>query len=215
MNAPGPPPYNPYGAPAAPPADWAASASIAPGLGLKWVYLALSALLLVCEVLVVTSPWVSPLQAGVAGLSTVATCVVWARTFVAVAWVTMAWRGIPERWRPIAPGRAALLFFVPLYGFYWAFVVGLRLCAALDAVLVAAGDPRRAPRQLAIAAPSVGVAMAAMNVPLSLVLPAFAVVVTIATTFAWFAYVFVCDRARCAVVEVAPRIPEGRSRRRR
>jgi hypothetical protein len=70
---------------------------------------------------------------------------------VASAWLYIAWRSIPERYRgTISPGRAAFSFFIPIYGIYWVLAVTRALCDALDRIFVEAGSDRRAPRQLGI-----------------------------------------------------------------
>jgi hypothetical protein len=152
-------PYVPYGVPAPGGAPTAAPLPDAPlvlppqrGLGLKWAFAILSFVGVASTTLwrlagsfalpAVTSHVVGALG----GLAHVAS------VLVAIVWVSKAWASVPvEPVKSMHRQEAVLRLFIPIYNLYWMFVVNLRLCAAIDAVLARRGT-QRTPRNAAIAA---------------------------------------------------------------
>jgi hypothetical protein len=133
-----------------------------------------------------------------------------AHTGIVLAWVFLAWSGIPETHRgTLSPWTAVASLFLPLYNAYFAVAMNVALCDTLNGILESARSPRRAPRTLGIVASVTWLANGAAGYVLRW-LPAGPVVtrwVLIATwgpiTGAlWFAYMLLCDRARDAVAQL-------------
>jgi hypothetical protein len=137
-----------------------------------------------------TAPWVQPASSSLS----------LAIFLIVVAWVYLAWRGIPASHRgTMTPSRAACTLLLPVYNLYWAFAMNLALCDTLDGVLVAAGSDKRAPRTLAIVATTSWVVLTTIFVGLTALHRAntpMAILLTVAVDGLWFAYMILCDRAR-------------------
>jgi hypothetical protein len=77
---------------------------------------------------------------------------------LALVWLHAAWSALPQperrtrSGREVTPSAAVGLLFVPFFNVYWAFVVALGLCDAIDRRLEGAGSYTRAPRGLAVGA---------------------------------------------------------------
>jgi hypothetical protein len=96
--------------------------------------------------------------------------------------------------------------FIPIYNLYWFFGVNTTLCRVLDRILADAHDTRRAPSTLSWLAPTIHLAA---GVGLAMVLAApltwAALLLSAASDATWLIYMFRCDVARRAVVQLGTR----------
>jgi hypothetical protein len=122
------------------------------------------------------------------------------RVAIVMAWVFLAWKGIPASHRgTMTPGRAAFTLFIPLYDVYWAFVMNVALCDTLDGILTSAQSSKRAPRTLGIVASTAWLGVIALEFAFAVTGPRStipAVSLTIVSESLWLAYMILCDRAR-------------------
>jgi hypothetical protein len=208
------PGYNPYAPPLAGKDDGAGPPSPdapptrttepAPGEALKWVYIGLASVSMAVAVarFLVNEELVRVI--GSIGLI---------NSFVAAAWIFQSWNGVPRRFRDgVSPAGAIGRFFIPIYQFYWLLAINLRLCRALDDALAPRTD-MRAPRSLALLAPSTNIAAVGFSFAALLtslrgeprVLALVQIPFAAASHAAWFFYLFRCDQVRREVVQTVPR----------
>jgi hypothetical protein len=203
MSPPTPADYNPYAAPPSselPPSDGdrVDGARRAPGESVKWFYAVAAALSAVGFFLIRFS---LDLDIDRATQKTLIQAVDgplrWTLLGIATVWIYQAWSGIPAEARgDVSPAGAVGRLFIPLYSLYWVFGVNLRLCSAIDGLLIQKEDARRAPGTLAVAATVLHFApVVLMLTPIK----GYAFLVTIVDTVLWFTYMLQCDVVRRAV----------------
>jgi hypothetical protein len=136
-----------------------------------------------------------------------------AHYLIVLAWVVLAWKGVPPSHRgTMTPWRAALTFLLPLYNLYWAFAMNAALCDTLDGILVSAGSDRRAPRTLGIVASATWVSLMVIGALFSSAHRGLGISDRLNDTVGmalsalmgslWLAYMILCDRAREEVARV-------------
>ncbi len=117
---------------------------------------------------------------------------------IAAYWIERSWSTLPMRERgDVTPGSAVFRFLVPAYNVWWLFDCQLRVCFAINRLLDAAGDERRAPRALAGIA---GLLQLANIVAFFLGVPQFKALVWASAMAGWITYMFLMDPLRRAVI---------------
>jgi hypothetical protein len=124
-----------------------------------------------------------------------------ARVILAMAWLYVAWKGIPESHRgTMSPRRAALSLLYPFYNAYFGIAVNLALCDTLDHILARSRSPLRAPRVLAMTAAAVWLVSFVANAAIRTSGYAGGAPIPLVTIVVggglWLAYAIQCDRAR-------------------
>jgi len=170
-----------------------------PGLWVKWVYAALAVGQLGAVLAIRSAVELALARRTMNALIMVADRVfAFAILGLALAWIYCAWLSLPAAARKdVSPGGAVGRFFIPCYNAFWVFIFSAKLCHALDALAVEAGERRRAPLWLAILA---GVLT---FVPGLLVLDsvkAYAFVVIAVSHALWWVYMLQCDALRGALL---------------
>jgi hypothetical protein len=199
-----PPEYNPYSGPAHDARSTAAEGiPRVPGENLRWAYAGLSAL---NAALFLALRF--PLTFGIDGArqATLVTLVDnylrWGFVVIALSWLYAAWSGIPhaaQQRQDVTAGNAVAKLFIPFYNLYWIFAVNLRLCNAIDGLLIENGDERRTPAGLSV------LAIIVYYVPTLMLLSSFkeyAFVAAIADNVLWTVYLFQMDELRRAAVGI-------------
>jgi hypothetical protein len=148
-----------------------------------------------------------------------AEALLWIEFLLTLAWVYVAWSGLPPARRPVSARLAVLRLIVPGYNLYWVLRGTLALCAALDGILADAGQAKRAPRALGVAA-SIGTYVPLVSALLGAVWPGGLRVGNVAVVrwwveaggthldhVLWFAYAVACDEVRATATQLVASSP--------
>jgi hypothetical protein len=220
-----PPEVNPYAPPRAAVEALAGPLRHAPGRALVWMYAAAFGVRTA-----INGSYALGWRPSTSLVSAASVAVGVAHTGIVLAWIFLAWRGIPRSHRgTMSPWRAVYSLFMPVYDAYFVVAMNVALCDTLNGILESARDGagrnlslRRAPRTLAIVASVVWLSMFPAGLIVRFTNPRglYAAWLLVTATgpmsgALWFAYMLLCDRAREVVAQLgadasalgAPRLP--------
>jgi hypothetical protein len=183
------PPHVGY-APPYPLPQYIARADVRNGF-LKWLFLTAAVAAFFLSALAYFVPLPYPLLKT---LGAVLPMLALVKGIVGLFWLHGAWSELPPAYlREIkqTPGNVVVMYFVPFYNLYWAFASQSLLCTGIDTLLARTGHAPRAPRGLALLAPSVHIVSTLVGLTKE---PVLVFCGTTAAAAAWFAMMFAFDR---------------------